>query len=555
MVYVAISPNTVVNIDKDHDCSTDATITLANPGDWDYWPKGSIDDAWLHGAHVSSDEFFIAFYSSPGGGRYWDGFMAQMVPKMACRSDYWNSNGLFSNARSSTPYLHFFAYENNTVLYRDINNDGVADFTYNLNYKDGGAEITATGHGEHFWYTPADNHVTMYQRIYYPASDCMAPISYEWNPEIANQPPVVEAGLNQTVPEGTNVAFSGSFTDPDSAGPWNYSWDFGNGNWANGTVFAEGPLPTEYCYFSDDWSGSITLFVTDEKGATGNDTMYLQVYNVDPHIKNIKAEMEADFTLRIAGEKWHNADLTVYSHDPQTDRTIPVAYVDVERWPGSPDRTPNSATITLTIDLTKKYYGVVTYDPYADPNGLPDPWGDQGVNGQLNGANPVWVDVTCCDEDRLTRYHHTFNTQQTEPAQGGPNDPIPPGVGNPPNPDPNPNRASTHWNHVDPWVVDFSDAFVCCNFSLEFEINEPGSDDIIWTIDWDDNSTDSGTWFNDGVGPDPLPSHWYGMSPVVLGVSAIHHYWERGTYTLTITATDDDGGVDTHTITLYALDP
>lgn len=188
MVFVATKPSTTINIDKDHDGVTDATVSLANPGDWDYWPHGSIDDAWSHGAHVSANEPIVAFYSSPGGGRGWDGFMCQMVPKLAARSDYWNSNGKGTIYLSGTsPYIHFFAYEDGTTLYRDTDNDGVADYTYNLNFNDGGQEILATGEGEHFWVdNPANHHVTMYQRIFYPASDAMSPISYQINPELAD---------------------------------------------------------------------------------------------------------------------------------------------------------------------------------------------------------------------------------------------------------------------------------------------------------------------------------------------------------------------------------
>lgn len=188
MVFVATQPNTEIDIDADHDGLTDDTINLANPGDWAYWPIGSIDDAWDHGAYVSANEVIVAFYSSPGGGRGWDGFMSQMVPKLSARSDYWNSNGTSTIFQTGTsPYIHLFAYEDNTTVYRDTDNDGTADYTYTLDFLDGGMEILATQPGEHFWVEdPARHPVTMYQRIFYPASDCMSPVSYQVNPAQAD---------------------------------------------------------------------------------------------------------------------------------------------------------------------------------------------------------------------------------------------------------------------------------------------------------------------------------------------------------------------------------
>ncbi len=72
------------------------------------------------------------------------------------------------------------------------------------------------------------------------------------------------------------------------------------------------------------------------------------------------------------------------------------------------------------------------------------------------------------------------------------------------------------------------------------EGNDSGSDDL--TFDW--STGDSNTHFNDGVGPDPLPSP-LGTFPFAASDSVVAAYPEAGAGTLTLTLADDDGGSDT----------
>ncbi|MFQ6107329.1 MAG: PKD domain-containing protein [Thermoplasmata archaeon] len=76
---------------------------------------------------------------------------------------------------------------------------------------------------------------------------------------------------------------------------------------------------------------------------------------------------------------------------------------------------------------------------------------------------------------------------------------------------------------------------------LSADIQDPGSDDIILSVDWGDGSGDVETFYNDGMGPDPPNSPW-GNYPVDISVTAQHSYWAEGTYNLIIVFSDDDGG-------------
>lgn len=206
IVVVATKDNTLVGIDANHDSIIDVTKLLVKAGDnWAY-PLGTALPGWSHGAWVASiiidpdtgnylvdqEKAIVVFHASPRGGHQWDGFMAQMVPKLSTRPDYWNtvswetlkySSDLSQGIWPGAPYLYLFAYEDNTIVYRDVDNDGIEDFTYTLNRKDGGLTITPEKCGEHYWIDDPDNHhVSMYQGWYVDAGDALSPVSYEINP-------------------------------------------------------------------------------------------------------------------------------------------------------------------------------------------------------------------------------------------------------------------------------------------------------------------------------------------------------------------------------------
>jgi len=81
---------------------------------------------------------------------------------------------------------------------------------------------------------------------------------------------------------------------------------------------------------------------------------------------------------------------------------------------------------------------------------------------------------------------------------------------------------------------------------------DPGSDDLTFTWDWDDGTGDTTIYYNDGVGADPYPSPW-GTYPFSATNQTGHIYSEPGTYTVTLTVEDDDGGVDTATYEIKIL--
>ena len=88
----------------------------------------------------------------------------------------------------------------------------------------------------------------------------------------SNQPPVADAGSNQTAEVGVTLTFNGSgSTDPDGTIS-SYEWDFGDGNTSIG-------MSTTHAY-STAGTYLVTLTVTDDDGANDTDTAEVIVTDV-----------------------------------------------------------------------------------------------------------------------------------------------------------------------------------------------------------------------------------------------------------------------------------
>lgn len=88
--------------------------------------------------------------------------------------------------------------------------------------------------------------------------------------------------------------------------------------------------------------------------------------------------------------------------------------------------------------------------------------------------------------------------------------------------------------------------------TLVADIMDPGSDDATITWDWGDGTSETRTYYNDGVGPDP-PNSPGGTWPAYYQDTASHTYGDNGDFPVTITVEDDDGGVTVFTETVYVL--
>jgi hypothetical protein len=173
----------------------------------------------------------------------------------------------------------------------------------------------------------------------------------------------------------------------------------------------------------------------------------------------------------------------------------------VTRVPGSPDE--QAATISgLRIDISKSYSATVDYLP-----------NDPRINGNVWGGNPVWIDITF-ENGSVLRLHHTFNVRQSY-------------------------WDSDHWNHIDPWEVDFCTHLVGCAFEVTSHVTDPGSDDIFFTYTYGSQIVNA-TCLCNPPHPDPYPSPEIKPVDIYDTITLIY----EGPGTITLTVTDDDGGVE-----------
>jgi hypothetical protein len=321
-------------------------------------------------------------------------------------------------------------------------------------------------------------------------------------PSLAVPPP----SLVQT-DEGVIVTLEATASDPGSDDlvlTWN--WEYGPTETRTLYNDAVGPDPpnspdgifpftvsdSSTHTYGDDCHCSVSLTIEDDDGGTLTYVTIIEVFNLPPKVHvDVKAYGKGDLTLRVAGEKWHDVVLTLY------EGGVPIANASTVRVPGS----PNQQTVTIhDIEISALSDDLSAYVVYTPL--------DDSINGQLLGATPAWL-IFQNEEGAEVILHHTFNVNH---------------------------EATWTWS-----LENLRSILVGLPIIFEATASDDGSDDLSFNWSWGDGTPDVSTaYYSDGFGPDPFPSP--DVNPSTATDVVKHAFLSVGSYTVSLTVNDDDGG-------------
>ncbi len=366
-----------------------------------------------------------------------------------------------------------------------------------------------------------------------------------WIITIYNVAPEVEAGQDMRGSEGVSLFFSGSFVDPGLNDTHTISWDFGDGTWANGT------LNPNHKY-GDNGVYTVTLTVTDDDGGTDSDTLSVTIENLDPLCQLVGI---------INGQWYYYSDIVVdegqffdvytywYDYGWLDDLSLTLTFGDgrVESWTDDyigydlwnhsyGDDGTYTVTLTVTDDdggSCNSFFNVTVENVPPAVEAGPDRVINEGDTVYFNGSftDPGWLDTHT--------YHWDF-------GDGG---------------EANGTLTPSH-TYLD-------DGVYTVKLTVTDDDGGVGTDTLTVTVKnvpptveaGRDQTVDEGEivyFIGSFTDPGVLDTHnitWdLGDGGMAYGALAVgHRYGDNGVYTVTLTVTDDDGGVGSDTLTITVL--
>lgn len=199
-----------------------------------------------------------------------------------------------------------------------------------------------------------------------------------------NSPPIANPGEPYVGNEGSAITFDGSASSDPDGDALEYSWDLDNDG-----IFESSGVEVSKTW-PDDYSGTVTLKVTDQFGVSHEASTTVTVNNVAPEVTlDTSYFVTVPITLRIAGQGMVGNSVAI---EIVQDGTT-IASDKIIREPGSPDE--QEVTVSATLDLSKPYNGKLVFD----------------TETAYSGGTPVWVII-----DGVKTKITTFNTQKKDPS-------------------------------------------------------------------------------------------------------------------------------------------
>jgi hypothetical protein len=309
---------------------------------------------------------------------------------------------------------------------------------------------------------------------------------------VPNLPPVANAGLDRTTPEGTNITLDGTGSFDPEGGALSYSWDLDGDGLCDDSFDDSTP---DFTTVGNDGVTTVKVCVADPDGLTAEDTATVTVTNVAPSIEvNDPASVAENTATTVSG--------TI--RDPGWLDTL-TATID---W-GDGSAVQN-LTGTLEKDRPDATFTFSTTHTYGD--------------------NGTWA-VKVCGADDDTSTCKTVNATVTNT---------------------NPTAVIDTTNTVTVNGIPTVIAHAGTNVDFKVRVTDPGSDDLSVTWDWGDGSTPSTT--KDRVNPpadDPPNSP--SIQPRDISTTSGHGFTQACTYTSALQIVDDDGGTATGSLNVVIV--
>ena len=382
---------------------------------------------------------------------------------------------------------------------------------------------------------------------------------------VNNVAPAVTAGADQAIDEGTTAAITATFTDPGTLDTHTATVDWGDGSPLGAVSVTEaggnGSLATSHAY-AQDGTYTVTITVTDDDGGSGQATLQVTVRNVAP-VVDAGTDQGAIVgqTVSLPPATFTDAG-TDDTHTATVDwgDGTPAAAAPVSEAGGAGSATGSHAyaasglyTVTVTVtddggasgsDTFRVSVGSGNAPPTADAGGpyAVDEGGavtlDAGGSSDPNGDPLTYAwDL---DDDGVYTDAATATTLYDGVDDG--TYPVAVKVSDGTLSDTGTSQVVV--NNVAPTVVAGPDQAIDEGGSvvLAATFTDPGTlDTHTATIDWGDGSaSEAGIVSENGGNGDVAGSHTYPTA---------------GAYTVTVTVTDDDGGVGSATLLVSVAAP
>jgi PKD repeat protein len=231
----------------------------------------------------------------------------------------------------------------------------------------------------------------------------------------SNQPPVADAGPDQTVSAGQLVNFSGEGSyDPDG-NIENYVWDFGDGSVGTGITISH--------TYDNPGIYTVTLSVTDDNGSVGTDTAVITVLEVTVNQPPVADAGPDQYTRKNSPVKFDGRA----SKDPDGKITnYTWNFGDGKSGSGSvvyhKYTKRGTYTVTLTVTDNKGATGtdiaIVTVKPGSKSNSV---YADEVLWIDLNNIidpddTGIWVDITTKFIDAKSKSYFDLANQSNNSA-------------------------------------------------------------------------------------------------------------------------------------------